>query len=445
MGKWRVGQTLGGMTQQKDFNCELMKISTFTSLIVAFSFVCGLQAQSTDDLSRLILDKNYAEAVTKGNEVLLTDSLNPQLYYYLGLAYSNLMKFDLACKSFEKADQLQPGNKSLILNLADCYCETADIPAAELLISDLLKADSTDPVIWLELAKIYQRQSKVDEAAQIYNRLWSSDSLNIWYPRQLGGLMIRNERYKEAAFFFEKVVEQDSSDQVSFLRLGQAYIKLKWPDKIPVLDKAIRQDSIQPLLYRYRGGLWFGTGNFKQSEIDLKTAYELGDSSAFTFRHLGISQFQQSKYQEALDILTLAVRIDSLDTESWYYLGFCYKWTEDLTQAISCLDRALKIAIPPSTGSIYSGLGLFYNLKRELKTAKIFYEKALEYNPQDAYPLSQIGLLIEQTTRDKELAKKYYERFLIEYAGGDRNLIDYVKDRLQIINEQLFMEGKLKK
>jgi tetratricopeptide (TPR) repeat protein len=422
-----------------------MKKLTFASLIIGLAFIGQLQAQSTDDLSRLILDKNFAEAVAKGNEFLSKDSLNPQLYYFLGLAYSNLMKFDQACSSFEKADQLRPGNKSLILNLADCYCETADISAAEILISNLLKTDSADPVVWLELARIYQRQSKVDEAAQIYRRLWFLDSLNIWYPRQLGGLMIRNERYTEAAFFFETVVDQDSSDQLSYLRLGQAYIKLKAFEKIPVLDKALRQDSTQPLLHRYRGGLWFGTGNFKQAENDLKTACELGDSSAFTFRHLGISQFQQSKYQEALETLTQAVRVDSLDTESWYYLGFCYKWTEDLTQAIACLDRALNIAIPPSTGSIYSGLGLFYNLKRELKTAKVYYEKALEYNPQDAYPLSQIGLLIEQTTRDKELAKKYYERFLKDYTGSDRNLIDYVKDRLQLINEQLFMEGKLKK
>jgi tetratricopeptide (TPR) repeat protein len=241
------------------------------------------------------------------------------------------------------------------------------------------------------------------------------------------------------------VVETDSSDQGSYLRLGQAYLYLKAYDKYPVLDQAIRQDSMQPVLHRYRGGLWLGAGIFDLAEADLKKALELGDTTAFTCRHLGLSQFQLTKYDEALVAFEQTVRLDSLDTEAWYYLGYCYKWTENLPRAIECMNKALAIAIPPSTGDIYNGLGLFYNLQRDLKMAMRYYEKALEYNPGNAYPLSQLGLLVEQTTRDQEAAKRYYERFLEEYQGADRHLVDYVKDRIRIINEKLFMEGKLTK
>lgn len=427
-----------------------MKKLVICSLILCNIFVInGLQGQSTGNASteliRLIQDKKFREAIQMGNVELSMDSLNPQVHYYLGIAYSNLKQFNQACAELEKSDQLLPGNKSVILNLAECYCEVADLIAAQVLIEDLLKQDSSDAFIWLELAQIYQRQSETDKASSVFLRLWSQDSANIWYPRQLGMMLARSERYGEAIPYLETVVEADSSDQVSFLRLGQAYINLKATDKIPVLDKAIRQDSMQPVLHRYRGGLWLGAGIWDLAETDLKTALELGDTTAFTCRHLGISQFQQSKYSEALEAFTQTVKLDSLDTEAWYYLGYCYKWTEKLPEAIECLTHALKIAIPPSTGSIYNGLGLFYNLKRDLKKSMKFYEKALEYDPDNAYPLSQLGLLVEQTSRNQELAREYYERFLKDYKGPDQNLIRYVKNRIQIINEKLFMQGKIKK
>jgi tetratricopeptide (TPR) repeat protein len=427
-----------------------MKIWIYSALIF-FSVLSNNKVQgqnekvASSELTQLILDKKFKEAVNLGNIELGQDSLNPQVYYCLGLAYSNLKQYKNACPAYEMANSLLPGNRSLILNLADCYCEVADAGAAEILVKDLLKTDSTDTYVWQQLAEVYIRQSKTDEAAAIYSRLWSEDSTNIWYPRQIGMLMSRNEHYKESVPFLEFVVEADSTDQVSYLRLAQAYIKLNAFNKIPVLDKAIRQDSFQPVLHRYRGGLWLGTGNYGNAETDLKTALELGDTTAFTCRHLGISQFQQSKYQEALVAFDRTLKIDSLDTESWYYLGYCYKWTENIPKGIECLFHALKFAIDPSTGSIYSGLGLFYNLMRDLKNAIIYYKKALEFDPGEAYPYSQLGLLVEQTSRDKELALSYYEQFIREYTGRDRSLVNYVNDRIRVINEKLFMEGKIKK
>jgi superkiller protein 3 len=406
-----------------------------------------LSAQNTagipDELTRLIMNKDFNAAIRLGNLQLAEDSLNPQVHYYLGLAYSNLKQFRKAAAAFERSNSLMPGNRSLILNLSEVYCELADAGAAEILVSDLVKTDSTDILAWLELAQVYQRMSKTDEAVRIYQALWSADSSNIWYPRQIGMMLARNERYRQALPFLEYVVESDSSDLATYIRLGQAYVYLKADDKIPVLDKAIRQDSSEPLLFRYRGGLFLGANRFPESESDLTMAFELGDSSSFVSRHLGISQFHQSKYQDALQSFSRTVKIDSLDTEAWYYLGYCYKWTENIPRGIECMEHALRLAIPPSTGSIYSGLGLFHNLKGDFKTALIYYGKAIEYNPSDVYPYSQMGVLIEQTSGEKELAKKYYERFLKDYSGSDQTLITYVRYRLQMINEKLFMEGKL--
>lgn len=55
-------------------------------------------------------------------------------------------------------------------------------------------------------------------------------------------------------------------------------------------------------------------------------------------------------------------------------------------------------------------------------------------------------MLVEQSGGKKEHAKTYYKSYL-KKANNLKNpyLIDYVNKRLDIINEKLFMEGKLER
>jgi tetratricopeptide (TPR) repeat protein len=415
------------------------------SILLTFHpFRLEAQDLQADTLFRLLMKRDYPAVIRQGQILCDKDSTDPNLYYVLGIASGNLKQYPQAARYLGKSLALDPDNKPAALDLADCYCELARPEAAERLLKDLLQKDTTDTQVRLELARVYLQESNSPDAIGIYYQLWKEDTLNLWYPRQIGMILSKNNLYKEAIPYLEKVVGSDSLDMGSYLRLGQAYINLNKPDKIPVLDKAIRQDSTEALLYRYRGGLEMMAGQYETAGIDLSKALALGDTSAFTCRHLGISLYQQSEYQEALPPLIQATLLDSTDTEAWYYMGFCYKWTEDIPKGIECLQKALEIGIPPSIGAIYSGLGMFNHILGNFKVAKRNYLKALEYNPADPVPLSQLGVIEEETFGDRELAKKYYEQFLNEYTGPDKNLINYVTDRIRIIKEKLFMEGKLK-
>jgi len=75
----------------------------------------------------------------------------------------------------------------------------------------------------------------------------------------------------------------------------------------------------------------------------------------------------------------------------------------------------------------------------------IFYSKAYEWNEDDPVPLAQMGMLVEQTGGDKEYAKTLYKSFLAKAGLKDFSLSKYVEGRLQVINERLFMEGKLER
>ena len=421
---------------------------TSSVIILALSTLAvtaQLPGDRTQVLFSLINGKNYSEGARMADSLLVLNPANPELLYLSGICQSNLLKFDQARMAFEASDSLSPDNRSVLSNLADCYCELNDFRNAEKTVFRVISLDSTNPGGWIQLAKVYTRQSKTDEAIKVYQWLWHADSINLWYPRQIGTLYSRNDQYFEALPFFELVCGIDSTDIESSLRLGQACLKTKQTGKTIYLDRAIRQDSTNPLLFRFRGALCLLEADLPKAEQDLIRAIDLGDSCAFTYRHLGISQYLQSFYDRALISFSHTVLKDSLDAEAWYYLGYCHKWNQDIPRAIECMNQAKKVAMPPFIGSIFSGLGEMYSMSRDFATAIRNYEKALEFNPDDPLPYAHIGLLIEESYGDIEKAKECYERFLKEDKGTDRRLHSYVAGRLTVINERLFMEGKLKK
>ena len=112
------------------------------------------------------------------------------------------------------------------------------------------------------------------------------------------------------------------------------------------------------------------------------------------------------------------------------------------------MDKALTLSATPGISGVYSGLAQFHAIKREYFDAMHYYERAYEWNPDNPVPLGQIGMLIEQTGGDKEKAKEYYLSYLDQsekLLDADKDLDNYIKNRLQVINERLFFEGKLEK
>lgn len=420
-----------------------------SSVIILALSTLALTAQLPGDRTQALLSlingKNYSVGARLADSLLVQNPSDPELHYLSGICQSNLLKFNQAVRAFLISDSLVPDNRAVLSNLTDCYCELNDFSNAEETAFRVISLDSANTGGWIQLAKVYTRQSKTDEAIRVYQWLWHADSMNLWYPRQIGTLYSRNDQYFEALPFFELVCGIDSTDIESSLRLGQACLKTKQTGKTIYLDRAIRQDSTNPLLFRFRGALYLLDADLPKAEQDLTCAIDLGDTCAFTYRHLGISQYLQSFYDRALVSLSNAVRKDTLDAESWYYLGYCHKWNQDIPRAIECMNQAIKVAMPPFIGSIFSGLGEMYSMRRDFSTAIRNYEKALEFNPVDPLPYAHIGLLIEESYGDVTKAKECYEHFLKDYKGNDRQLRSYVAGRLTVINEKLFMEGKLKK
>lgn len=372
---------------------------------------------------------------------------NPLVWYYKGLTSKQMMNFKSALQSFRNALNLDPGNVDLYKQMAQTAYDLEEYRNCIIYTDSILSIDSTNFISLRIKAQAFQKLNNFEQSRNAFLKLHKNDSVNAWYIKQLGGIAMRRDSLMEALEWYSLATELDSMDMRSYMHQGNIFVKAEmYKEGLPILSKAINRDSSYALLYRFRGSLDIMGADFEGAENDFKKAIELGDSISFTIRHYGLSLYKQSKYDEALPVYQAAIEIDKDNALAWYYLGFCYKWQEDVDEAILCLDRALELSATKNLPNIYDGLGQFHSLKRNFQKSIHNYSRAYEWNPNNPVPLAQLGMLVEQSGGKNEHAKTYYKSYL-EKSNPLKNayLINYVNNRLKIINEKLFMEGKLER
>jgi len=427
----------------------------FFIVIFGASFGIGTSAYSQDIIPEDSLNEIQI-ALIKGdfdhlddilNSLLRDDSANYQLWYYRGLTDRQRMDFSAATKSFRKALNLNPNNPELYKQLAQsCYDQDAYGYCLQYADS-ILQTDSLDRNCLKIKGQALLKLKHYAESRDAFLKLHQNDTLNTWYIKQLGGIATKVDSISEAIEWYTLATRIDSMDMRSYVHLGSLFVKAKiYEEGFPVLTTAINRDSSYALLFRFRGALDIMAADFVKAESDFKTAIQLGDSVAFSFRHYGLCLYKQSEYQKAMDVYKTTLKLDPEDAKAWYYLGFCYKWQHNLEMAIACLDKSLILSASSSISDVYDGLGQFYGLQRNYDKAIHNYSRAFEWNPLNPIPLAQIGMLVEESGGNKEHAKNFYISYL-KKSDHIKNeyLIQYVNKRIDIINEKLFMEGKLKR
>jgi tetratricopeptide (TPR) repeat protein len=94
----------------------------------------------------------------------------------LGIAYAKLGENTAAEKYLKKAFMLEPDNETIILNLAILYERQNDYDRASRYFSKLTTLGNITG--FLGLARIYEKQGRIEEALQIYRSIYSLDSMD---------------------------------------------------------------------------------------------------------------------------------------------------------------------------------------------------------------------------------------------------------------------------
>lgn len=259
------------------------------------------------------------------------------------------------------------------------YCEN-DIVTANTLINQAIKADSTNPCLWL-----LQAETKMKEGALA----------------KKNGKSYQSE-YDLAWRCLETAHQMDSSlTQINQLRAQYYILTEKWADAEQELIRIYHKNPNLPIIYLYFSQLHpsrFKIIDFQNEEELLKNALFLNPgylAAAINLANYYIDYLQdQSK---AIEVLNNILKINPHQTEILMRLGQLYIATSDNFNVMETYKKILELE--PGNANAYYNLGIYYYNQKDSENALSLFERAIQIDDHlDAHLYAAYILESKSTT-----------------------------------------------
>lgn len=217
----------------------------------------------------------------------------------------------------------------------------------------------------------FEKEGYITIRDELRVRLGSEETLNIVMKKVkaavIGGAdfveaekLYKEEKYKEAAEAFSRVIEGNPNYAEAYSNLGRCYLKMEQ------LDNAIE---------------------------NLSKAVELKPSLAVAHYYLGDSYLRKGEFDKGKSALAKASELEPSDAQFHFNIAATY-YNHDFTD--ESIAEWLKVGeLDPNMDMIYYHLGLAYFKKAEFKKSIEVFEKFLQINPQSPRA-SEVKVLIEE-------------------------------------------------
>ena len=320
--------------------------------------------------------------------------------------------------------------------------------------NSLLKADSTDTKILIELAECYRQINRADQASICYAKVVSLQPENKFFRQQQIRSLLASEKYEAARDASHAWLERDTVSATGYKYLGMAYegMVIENPDALGnafmAYNAAYRRDSLDGQTVAHIAAIFNDNNQFADAvavtetyrlsdttNIDVnrqnakaycmlkeyKTAvsrYEalksMGDRSFTTLYYLGISHYGDNWPYGAQENLLEAHKKNPSDVNVLYYLAKSCARTSWKKEGVEYMNKAFDIVVPEDSlmARLYDGLLECYR----------YYPKADPYEKievlKEAYPYTKKYTLFFQIAeiydrqKDYTNAVYYYEKYM---------------------------------
>lgn len=269
----------------------------------------------------------------------------PQSYLYLGTAYSGLNNWQAAEENYLKAIELDPTMSAAYLKLADLYK----------LLGDKNEEEKED--YYLRAIATHKKLLEIDPE--------KSDAHNFtgMFYQELG-------RLEDALKAYEEAVRINSSDLLSLINLGTAYLDANRFDEAKSIFERIIQTNARTIA-AYLGRKYGNRDDTAKFRADAYTGYSVACLELYRLRlssegKKGDNKSDTKLLQQAEAALKKAIELDPEHIHAHYDLAVLYYRQQRLPEAEKTVHRLLEIDPGNETIKKYVRLLMEEQLKRKL-------------------------------------------------------------------------------
>ena len=420
-------------------------------ILFAIYSISGLSQVNVDDLNLLIINNKYSEALKLSEELINKYPDNPQYYYQQSIVLKLLYKFPEAINKIAKAIELDSLNLDYLTEYGILLTKKDRDKEAAKIFQNILSADPNHIYSGIWMSNYYLKEKEYEKASALLFNLYSNDTTNGYFARNLGLCNIKLKDKREAIKWLKKAIQIDSTDIKSYEYISRVYTALEEFDlAIEYLNSALKIDPSKELYVQVGDIHVMRNHNYRAIPAFLK-AYSLDSKDEYLAKSIGECYFKINNFEKAKQYLDIA-NTKLVDLQIFQHLGYIHSEMGQIDSSTYFYQEALKV-LQTDNGSIFSvkeNIAKNYYTKNDFHKAIEIYNETLKLDLIDEYWVSykknkviiDIAAIYADKLNDKLKAIEYYEKVIEPEISINNNYYTYAQQQITKLKEELFFEGR---
>jgi len=397
-----------------------MKHTFLLLLALALMGTQKVQSKRTplgENIQVMIDDFNYDKALILLDSAITEDQTSTEWYTTKGKVLRSLYDYEKAVQCFEKVLELDSTNNQVLIEIANTYKLQEDYPHSIHYFSKALERDTTNTFLKLECGNCYLLNKAYPEALKEFSDIYHKDTLNCYAIKMLAYIYNKINLPDISKMFYQEAIIINPSDYSSVLGLNNVLMgQNKYQEGIQLTEKYIKSIDAK--------NKWINSANAllylknKQHDMAIKrfsNCLVLNDTTAFIYKHLGISYYSIDSFDVAKTYLEKAYQLDPDDVNTMQFLGLACSKSYYKELGIFYIEKAVAHYAPMEEDMAYIYLKLDEVCKAwsvcpaEKKLAASI--KAYQFNSKN--PNSAFNLAAEyENVKNYAKAIEFYQLYL---------------------------------
>lgn len=418
-----------------------MKKNLIILLLVISAPIFSQTKSDYSKIDMMLIKGDYNNVIDSCRQILLTDSLNAEIYFKMGIAYQNLLSEDKSMEYFLKAAELSPENKIYNFTVAKNFYNKGKLNKAEPILENLCTSDSSNWPYAFYLTSIYMQEEKYDESIKTYYRFYRHDYNNFMFTDKIGFAYLKKGDFIHAVPMFNRSLALNPKNTNAIKNLAYLYAATIGADTaVKLLTKGISIDSSDMDLYARRGAINFTISNFRKALKDYEKLLGSGDSSFLNLKRAGIGYAKDNQPKKAIWFLLKAHEKDTADMETISALAQNYNVIQEYEKSAYYYKVLLNNLQPYEALLGLNNILLAEVLKKDkqYKQAINAYLKSQEFRT-DVNVFMIIANIYDEKLNDIPKAIRYYELYLNKLKTSkteyDTDYTESVRKRIESLKK----------
>jgi tetratricopeptide (TPR) repeat protein len=365
---------------------------------------------------------DLTDSVTSFERAELLDPANPAVLQSLVGAYLQVGRVDDALRIANRAVELHPAEAFSYDQLGMVQLNQGKLDAGRASLNKALSIDPKDTRAQLLIAKSYlaQKAPDADKALALYNAVLAADPKNTEALSGKADALAQKGDVGDAVTALQQVVKLEPGsvepeDNIAQLYLDKGMIDLARQQ----FAQAIKDYPKEPEPWVLQAEYDERQKNYAQAEKEYESGLALSPQNTTLLFEYGRFELLANKhYTKSQDAFSRITNLEPGNAEALFWLAQAYAAQGQWAQARDNFKASFEIL---HTYTSLFNLGLsYFNLKDYNNARQVF--EALAGHQDKAHPDPQLWFVLGETYRhlgDKQLATAAYKRYLSYVPSGD--------------------------